>query len=91
LPVVKSRGGVHQIVSDYDPGADAGNGLIYSDHSPRALLDSVRRANELYQQPDLWSRLAARAQKVDMSWVESATAFTRLYANLLRHRTASPV
>jgi len=30
--------------------------------------------------------LMARAQKVDMSWAESAKAFTRLYAELLRHQ-----
>jgi starch synthase len=88
LPVVKFRGGIYQIVSDYDPATDSGNGFVYSDYFPRALADSVRRANELYRQPVLWSQLAARAQKVDMSWHESATAFTKLYANLLRHRNA---
>jgi starch synthase len=88
LPVVKYRGGVHQIVSDYDPANDSGNGFIYSDYFPRALADSVRRASELYRQPVIWSQLAARAQKVDMSWHESATEFTKLFANLLRHRTA---
>jgi starch synthase len=88
LPVVKFRGGIYQIVSDYDPATDSGNGFVYADYFPRALADSVRRANELYRQPFLWSQLGARAQKVDMSWHESATAFTKLYANLLRHRTA---
>src|SRR5206468_83102 len=34
VPVVKSRGGVHQIVSDYDPETDSGNGFIYYDYSP---------------------------------------------------------
>jgi starch synthase len=87
LPVVKFRGGVNQVVSDYDPATDSGNGFIYSEHSPRALPDSIRRANELYQRPDLWSQLAARAQRIDMSWHESSAAFTKLYANLLRHRT----
>jgi starch synthase len=87
LPVVKFRGGVNQVVTDYDPATDAGNGFIYSEHSRRALPDSVRRVNELFQRPDLWSQLAARAQKVDMSWHESAAAFTKLYANLLRYRT----
>jgi starch synthase len=88
LPVVKFRGGIYQIVSDYDPATDSGNGFVYSDYFPRALADSLRRANELYRQPVLWSQLGARAQKVDLSWHESATAFTKLYANLLRHRTA---
>jgi starch synthase len=87
LPVVKFRGGIYQIVSDYDPATDSGNGFVYSDYFPRALADSVRRANEVFRQPALWSQLATRAQKVDMSWHESATAFTKLYANLLRHRT----
>jgi len=87
LPVAKFRGGINQIVSDYDPATDSGNGFIYSDLSPRALPDSIRRVNELYQRPDLWSQLAARAQKIDMSWHESAAAFTKLYGNLLRHRT----
>ena len=90
LPVVSFRGGVHQVVSDYDPTTDSGNGFIYCEHFRRALPDSVRRVNELYQQPDLWSQLAARAQKIDMSWHESAAAFTKLFANLLRHRTPAP-
>jgi starch synthase len=89
VPVVKSRGGVHQIVSDYDPETDAGNGFIYYDYSPKALFNSMRRASELYQQTNIWSQLMARAQKVDMSWTESATAFTRLYAELLRHQTVA--
>jgi starch synthase len=84
---VKFRGGVNQVVSDYDPATDSGNGFIYSEHSPRALPDSIRRANELYQRPELWSQLAARAERIDMSWHESSAAFTKLYANLLRHRT----
>jgi starch synthase len=89
VPVVRSRGGVHQIVSDYDPESDLGTGFIYYDYSPKALFNSMSWANALYQRTDVWSRLTARAQKVDMSWAESAAAFTRLYAELLRHQTAA--
>jgi starch synthase len=89
VPVVRSRGGVHQIVSDYDPESDSGTGFIYYDYSPKALFNSMSWANALYQQTDVWPRLTARAQKVDMSWAESAAAFTRLYAELLRHQTAA--
>jgi starch synthase len=88
LPIVKSTGGVHQIVSDYDAGADAGCGFVYVSNSPLALWDSVRRANELYQRPDEWRELAGRARSVDFSWAQSAKAFAKLYAGLLRHRPA---
>jgi starch synthase len=88
LPIVKSNGGVHQIVVDYDPGADAGCGFVYIGKSPSALWDAIRRANELYQRPDEWYKLVSRAKSVDFSWTQSAQAFAKLYAGLLRHRPA---
>ena len=88
LPIVRMRGGVHQLVSDYDPVSDSGCGFVYSNPSPMALWDSIRRAIQVYQQPEEWTRLVHRAQAVDLSWAESAKAFSKLYANLLRHRQA---
>jgi starch synthase len=90
LPIVKSRGGVHQLVSDYDPGTEGGCGFVYNDHSPMALWDSVRRANQLYRRAEEWKKLAERAKALDFSWTESAKAFAKLYGNLLRHRQAAP-
>lgn len=90
LPIVRMHGGVHQLVSDYDPASDYGCGFVYSNPSPMALWDSIRRAIQLYNQPEAWTRLVRRAQAVDLSWAESAKAFSKLYANLLRHRQASP-
>jgi starch synthase len=90
LPIVKTHGGVHQLVSDYDPATESGSGFVYHDHSPMALWDSIRRANQLYRQPEEWKKLADRAKTLDFSWTESANSFAKLYANLLRHRHASP-
>jgi starch synthase len=90
LPIVKTHGGVHQLVSDYDPATESGCGFLYNDHSPMALWDSIRRANQLYREPEEWEKLSERAKALDFSWKESANAFTRLYANLLRHQQAAP-
>lgn len=90
LPIVKIHGGVHQLVSDYDPVTESGCGFVYNDHSPMALWDSIRRANELYRDSEEWKKLAQRAKALDFSWTESAKAFAKLYANLLRHRQAAP-
>jgi starch synthase len=89
LPIVKTHGGVHQLVSDYDPASGAGCGFIYNSHSPMALWDSIRRANQLYQQPEEWKKLTERAKALDFSWRESAKSFAKLYANLLRHQQAA--
>jgi starch synthase len=89
LPIVKTHGGVHQLVSDYDPASEGGCGFIYNNHSPMALWDSIRRANQLYQRPEEWKKLTERAKALDFSWRESAKAFAKLYANLLRHQEAA--
>jgi starch synthase len=89
LPIVKTQGGVHQLVSDYDPASEGGCGFIYSNYSPMALWDSIRRANQLYQRPEEWKKLTERAKALDFSWRESAKAFAKLYANLLRHQEAA--
>ena len=90
LPIVRARGGVRQLVSDYDPVSDSGSGFVYTNHSQMALWDSIRRAKQLYRQPEVWTKLVHRAQAVDFSWTESAKAFGKLYANLLRYRHPSP-
>jgi starch synthase len=90
LPIVQTRGGVHQLVSDYDPASEGGCGFVYNNHSPMALWDSIRRANQLYQRQEEWKKLADRAKALDFSWAESAKEFAKLYANLLRHQQAAP-
>jgi starch synthase len=90
LPIVKTHGGVHQLVSDYDSATEAGCGFVYHDHSPMALWDSIRRASQLYRRSEEWKKLADRAKTLDFSWTESAKAFAKLYANLLRHRHPTP-
>src|SRR6202162_1927006 len=82
LPIVKIQGGVHQLVSDYDPATEEGCGFLYYDHSPMALWDSIRRANPLYRRSEEWKKLAERAKSLDFSWRESAKEFIKLYANL---------
>ena len=89
LPIVKARRGVHQIVSDYNAGTESGCGFVYNDHSPMALWDSIRRANQLYRKSEEWKKVAERAETLDFSWTESAKAFVRLYGNLLRHQQAT--
>jgi starch synthase len=89
LPVVRAEGGIHQLVTDYDPLSDIGYGFIYQRNSSRGLWDEVRRASQLFQQRDAWDTLARRAKAVDFSWVESAKGFAALYATLLRHQEAA--
>jgi starch synthase len=88
LPIVFWRGGLRQIVTDFEPISDAGCGFVYYRDTPEALWDSLQRAFWVRSSPETWDRLRHRAESLDFSWIHSAKEFATLYANLLRHRQA---
>jgi starch synthase len=89
VPIVRFRVGLTQIVVDVDLVHETGYGFIYYREVPSALWDSIQRAKSLYSRSAEWQQLVTRAQSVDFSWAESGKAFSKLYANLLRHREVS--
>ncbi|MBV8275207.1 MAG: glycogen synthase [Verrucomicrobia bacterium] len=90
VPIANNRGGLRQIVVDFDPIQNEGSGLVYYRDDPEAVWDTVQRAFWLKRQPETWNKLVAGCQAVDFSWPASARSFAQLYADLLRHRQAIP-
>jgi len=90
VPIAGNRGGLRQIIVDFDPIQNEGSGLVYYRDDPEAIWDTVQRAFWLKRQPETWDKLIAGCQAVDFSWPASARSFAQLYADLLRHRQAMP-
>ena len=88
VPIAGNRGGLRQIIVDFDPIQNEGSGLVYYQDHPEAIWDTVQRAFWLKRQPETWDKLIAGCQAVDFSWPASARSFAQLYADLLRHRQA---
>ena len=90
VPIAGNRGGLRQIIVDFDPIQNDGSGLVYYRDDPEAIWDAVQRAFWLKRQPQTWNKLIAGCEAADFSWTASARAFAQLYADLLRHRQAVP-
>jgi len=90
VPIAGNRGGLRQVIADFDPIQNEGSGLVYYRDHPEAIWDTVQRAFWLKRQPETWDKLIAGCQAVDFSWPASARSFAQLYADLLRHRQAVP-
>jgi starch synthase len=90
VPIAGNRGGLRQIIVDFDPIQNEGSGLVYYRDDPEAIWDTVQRAFWLKRRPETWNKLIAGCQAVDFSWPASARSFAQLYADLLRHRQAMP-
>lgn len=83
IPIVRETGGLRDSVKPYNRFEDTGTGFSFLNYNAHELLDTVRRAVDLYRDaPALWARLAARAMAEDFSWNERARDYEKLYAQL---------
>ena len=65
------------------------NGFVFEEHSPTALLKTVRRALAAFAEPSAWARLMQAGMRADFSWARSAAEYLRVY-ELARAAAARP-
>lgn len=82
LPVVRETGGLRDTVIPYDPTSGAGCGFCFANYNAHDLLRTVEAAVALYEQQEVWTKLAQQAMRQDFSWGRSATLYRDLYQTL---------
>jgi starch synthase len=83
LPIVHATGGLADTVTDLDADPSAGNGFSFTPYAASALLDTLRRALQVYAERERWPSLVARAMAYDSRWSASARAYSDLYRRVL--------
>lgn len=83
VPIARASGGLRQLVEDYDPATGAGTGFVFYDFSANALVDAVRRAEEVWHSQDEWRALLQRVMAMDCSWGAAAERHEKLYRALV--------
>ncbi|MEW5975040.1 MAG: glycogen synthase GlgA [Acidobacteriota bacterium] len=81
VPIVRGTGGLDDTITDYQ--ALSGNGFKFSHYTSSELLRTVRRALEVYRNPERWQALIRRAMEMDFSWQRSARRYHELYESLI--------
>jgi starch synthase len=79
VPIVRAVGGLYDTVKDYDERTGEGTGFTFTDYTPQALLDAVRRAFTAYGDKKAWSRIQQAGMREDHSWAASARQYVRVY------------
>lgn len=80
VPVVRATGGLKDSIVDCS--VEGGNGFVFEEYSPSALLSCVKRALAMYH-TDEFKTLILSAMNSDFGWKKSAKAYYELYSNLL--------
>ncbi len=78
LPVVRRTGGLADTIVDAD--AASGNGFVFTETRPEALLAALRRAESLWEEKDRWRALQDRGLAEDFSWDASTERYEEIYA-----------
>ena len=84
-PILPAGPGLRQVIQDYDPGADAGCGLVFYSQQDAALFDVLaNRAPSLVHSADRWESLRqyAMIQAGKFSWARAAASYVALYGRL---------
>jgi starch synthase len=85
-PVVRATGGLRDTVSEFDPAAGTGNGFVFRDYQPQALIAALRRMTRVFATPPAWRKLMSNAFAADFPWDASARRYLDWFATLRRER-----
>ncbi len=80
IPVVRETGGLKDSIHDASLGD--GNGFTFYEKDSNALVDSIKRALNVYSNKENWNNLIKTAMTTDFSWNHSAEDYYQLYSNL---------
>jgi starch synthase len=86
-PVVHATGGLIDTVNDCNAATLAqgtASGFVFDSMDATSLLNAARRAVQAYKDNKTWAALQQNCMKKDFGWHKSATAYRRIYAQLMR-------
>lgn len=85
LPIVRATGGLADTVIDAEDPL-RGNGFVFEEASPEALLATIRRAVALWRDHQAFAVLQRRAMNADYSWQGPARETAKVYRSLLENQ-----
>lgn len=82
IPVAAQCGGLFQVLRDWDPAADRGEGFVFQRQTVEGLLDACRRALYVTQDAQALETLRSRCLSRDFSTPSVAEHHAELYQRL---------
>jgi starch phosphorylase len=79
IPIVRATGGLADTVQDLDAPGATGTGFVFRGYNRWEMFVAIIRAVTLYQLPDVWRALQARAMTRDSSWSRAAQQYDAVY------------
>lgn len=85
IPLVSKVGGLADTVVDSLPDTLANNtatGIVFDGALAGTLIEAIKRALMLYNQPKAWKQIQINGMQKEFSWTQSAQQYIELYGQL---------
>jgi len=79
LPIVRHTGGLVDTVQELTPDLTQGNGFVFRDYTPEALITAVKKGVAAFRNKKAWNQAMQRAMRLDFSWQASAIKYEAAY------------
>lgn len=86
IPIARRTGGPVDTIQDYEPLTSKGTGFLFSDYTPSAMQDAVKRALCVYTDRDKMHKMVIDGMKMDFSWKKSAERYIELYSAAIKKK-----
>jgi starch synthase len=90
VPVVRKTGGLADTVQDWNEflafGLETGTGYTFNEYSPRALVNTIKRAMHDFELKDVWNNIRLNGMSKNYSWKKSAEKYINLYEKAILNR-----
>lgn len=83
VPIARSTGILKDTIQPYDPQANTGTGVMFSEYNAEQFLTAIRTALDTYREQEHWQALMVRGMREDFSWEASANAYEQIYQKAL--------
>jgi starch synthase len=84
VPIVRETGGLADTIQDYNPQTKEGTGFVFKNYDSDELLEVVKRALQVYEDKEVWTKLMKDGMQKDFSWQASAKKYENLYQKALQ-------
>ncbi len=80
VPIVRETGGLKDSIHDCSLGS--GNGFTFYEQTPENLINTIKRALEVYKNKEDWTKLIYSVMTENFSWNHSAKEYHSMYLTL---------
>jgi starch synthase len=91
VPIARKTGGLSDTIQDHVPFTKKGTGFLFTDYTPSAFLDTVKRAFCIYKDTGTMDAIVRNGMRKDFSWKASAGKYLEVYHDAFRRKSIQDI